>query len=331
MTDLSGDSRFQFDLSVVIPVFNGEKSIESVVGRIRQTFIDRQVEIILVDDGSVDSSAEVCQRLCNSQSNITFVRLSRNFGEHNAVLAGLAQSCGRLVAVLDDDAQNPPEELPRMLDLLDQAQLDVVYGRYARRQHSWSRRLGSWFNDRVANIMLGKPPGLYLSSFKVMNRFIVNQILNYSGPHPYIDGLICRTTTRLGELLVQHDARATGSSNYTLRRLIRLWLNMFMGFSILPLRIASLMGIVISLSSIAWLLLIVLDKLWISPRVTSGIPTVLACIVLFSGVQLMVLGMLGEYVGRMFLLANGQPQYVVRDIIRPQVCPSNPAIDEGTS
>lgn len=311
------------DVSVVIPVFNGARSIAGVVDRIQRTLAGRGVEIILVDDGSIDDSAAVCQRLCASQANVSLVQLSRNFGEHNAVLAGLVQARGRYMAVLDDDAQNPPEELPRMLDKLVRDDLDVVYGRYAERQHSAFRRLGSWFNDRVANIMLNKPRHLYLSSFKVMNRFIVEQIVRYAGPHPYIDGLICRSSTRLGELRVEHAARAMGQSNYTWRRLIRLWLNMFMGFSILPLRISSLIGMAISLLSLVWLTMILIDKLWISPNVTSGIPTVLACIVLFSGVQLMVLGMLGEYLGRMFLATNGQPQYIVREIIRPQAFDSS--------
>ncbi len=199
------------EVSVVIPVFNGAQSVTSVVDRIQHTFAGRSVEIILVDDGSVDDSAAVCQRLCEARANVAMVRLSRNFGEHNAVLAGLAQARGRYMAVLDDDAQNPPEELPRMLDKLVREDLDVVYGRYAQRQHSAIRRLGSWFNDRVANIMLNKPRNLYLSSFKVMNRFIVDQIVRYAGPHPYIDGLICRSSTRLGELLVQHAARTAGN------------------------------------------------------------------------------------------------------------------------
>ncbi|MCC6511957.1 MAG: glycosyltransferase [Pirellulaceae bacterium] len=302
------------EISVVIPVYNGADSIASVVARVQQTFVGRSLEIVLVDDGSHDNSAAVCAQLCG-QGVTTFVRLSRNFGEHNAVLAGLAQTRGAMIAVLDDDAQNPPEELPRLFDELVRQNLDVVYGRYVQRKHSWSRQLGSWFNDRMANIMLGKPRDLYLSSFKVMNRFIVDQILAYRGPYPYIDGLICRVSRRLGQLPVQHAPRAAGRSNYTLTRLIRLWLNMFMGFSILPLRVTSLLGLTISATSVLWLLLILIDKLWFTPHVTTGIPTVLACLVLFSGVQLMVMGMIGEYVGRMFLSSNGQPQYVVRDVM----------------
>lgn len=302
---------------MVIPVFNGAGSIAQVVERARAVFADKQLEIVLIDDGSADDSERVCRELAErSDGRIAFVELSRNFGEHNAVLAGLAQTHAPLVAVLDDDGQNPPEELPGMFAELEQRKLDVVYGQYIERQHDWSRRLGSWFNDRVANVMLGKPRGLYLSSFKVMNRFVVDEVLKYKGPYPYIDGLICRSTTRLGQIPVKHAPRLAGRSNYTLMKLIRLWLNMFLGFSIIPLRITSLLGLVIAATSFLWLAVILIDKLWITPGVTLGIPSVLACIVLFSGVQLAVMGMIGEYLGRVFLASNGQPQYVVRYSVR---------------
>ncbi len=304
-------------ISIVIPVFNCHGSITEVVSRIHSVFIGKTVQIVLVDDGSLDDSPQVCHTLAESSGGrIVFVQLSRNFGEHNAVLAGLAATHAPVVAVLDDDGQNPPEELPNMIAELEKQRLDVVYGRYVERHHNWFRRLGSAFNDRVANIMLGKPRGLYLSSFKVMNRFVVNEIIKYSGPYPYIDGLICRTTNRLGQLPVKHAPRLAGRSNYTPIRLLRLWLNMFLGFSIVPLRLTSFLGLAIAASSCVWLLVILIDKLWITPGVTAGIPTVLACIVLFSGVQLMVLGMIGEYLGRVFLANNGQPQFVIRQIIR---------------
>ncbi|MGN6134561.1 MAG: glycosyltransferase family 2 protein [Aureliella sp.] len=307
----------QAEISIVIPVYNGAASIGEVVARVLKVFADQSVEIVLIDDGSADDSECVCRQLAEqSDGRIVFVQLSRNFGEHNAVLAGLAQTHAPMVAVLDDDGQNPPEELPQMIAEMQRRKLDVVYGQYVERQHSWSRRLGSWFNDRVANIMLCKPRGLYLSSFKVMNRFIVDEILKYAGPYPYIDGLICRSTSRLGQIPVKHAQRLAGRSNYTLPKLIKLWLNMFLGFSIIPLRITSLIGLVIAASSFLWLAIIIIDKLWITPGMTLGIPSVLACIVLFSGVQLAVMGMIGEYLGRVFLANNGQPQYIVRYAVR---------------
>jgi glycosyltransferase involved in cell wall biosynthesis len=303
-------------------VFNAAASLTEVVARVRTVFADQRVEIVLVDDGSIDDSPRICRELAQqSAGQIVSIQLSRNFGEHSAVLAGLKQTHAPIVAVLDDDGQNPPEELPFMFAELERKQLDVVYGLYIDRKHNWFRRFGSWFNDRVANILLGKPPGVYLSSFKVMNRFIVQEIVKYTGPFPYIDGLICRATNRLGQIPVRHSPRLAGRSNYTIRRLIRLWLNMFLGFSILPLRLTSFFGVLIAASSLFWLIAILIDKLWISPGVTAGIPTVLACIVLFSGVQLMVMGMVGEYLGRVFLASNGQPQYIVRHAVRGESQP----------
>jgi len=171
----------------------------------------------------------------------------------------------------------------------------------------------------MANLMLRKPRGLYLSSFKIMNRFVVDEVLKYQGPYPYLDGLICHLTDRLGQLDVRHQDRLGGKSGYTFRKLLRLWLNMFLGFSILPLRINIYVGLITSFASVGWLFTILIDKLWITPTMTLGIPTVLACMALFSGVQLMVLGLIGEYVGRIYLAANGKPMFVVRSSTREEL------------
>jgi undecaprenyl-phosphate 4-deoxy-4-formamido-L-arabinose transferase len=301
------------ELSFVIPVYNGSATVHTVVDRIRRAFAGREIEIILVNDGSPDDSERVCSALVERYPGlVTFLHLARNFGEHSAVLAGLSHSHGRAVAVLDDDGQNPPEEVVRMHQALIDGKFDVVYGRYVEKKHHWFRNFGSLFNDRLATLMLKKPRNIYLSSFKVLNRFIVDEVTRYRGPHPYIDGLIFRTTRNIGQVDVEHQERIAGTSNYTLRRLVRLWLNMFLGFSIAPLRIAIVLGLVTSLFSLVMLGLIIIDKIWINPGVPVGIPTVLTSVALFAGVQLMVLGMVAEYIGRIFLEQNGMPQFVVR-------------------
>jgi glycosyltransferase involved in cell wall biosynthesis len=302
-------------LSFVIPVYNGSKTIGAVVEGIRKVFASEQFEIVLVNDGSDDDSETVCGRLANAApDSITAVQLSRNFGEHNAVLAGLNYARAEYVAVLDDDGQNPPEEVVRMLAELKRGNYDVVYGHYIEKKHSWFRNLGSQFNDRIATLMLHKPKLLYLSSFKVMNRFVVNEIIKYRGPYPYADGLIYRATHRIGQIPVEHLPSESGPSRYTFRRLVRLWLNMFLNFSITPLRIAVYVGLATACLSILGLILIVIDKIWITPNVTVGIPTVLGSIVFLSGIQLMVLGLVGEYLGRLYLDQTGTPQYVVRSV-----------------
>ena len=305
------------ELSVVIPVYNGSATIRSVVEGIQTVLAGKRFEIILVNDGSEDESENVCAQLVEAAPQIvTSVQLSRNFGEHNAVLAGLSYIRGHYAAVLDDDGQHPPEEIGRMLAELKRGNYDVVYGHYIEKKHGWFRNLGSRFNDRIATLMLGKPKELYLSSFKVMNRFLVNEITKYRGPFPYADGLIYRSTRRIGQIPVQHRANTTGPSRYTLRRLVSLWLNMFLNFSIAPLRLSVYVGLLTSCFSVVALLLILIDKLCIQKDLTVGIPTVLGSIVCFSGIQLMLLGLVGEYLGRLYLDQTGTPQYVVRYVRR---------------
>ena len=311
------------ELSLVIPVYNGSRTIGPLVEQTAKIFGSTSFEIVLVNDGSADDSEAVCTQLAEKfPQSVTFVHLSRNFGEHSAVLAGFTQARGRYVAVLDDDGQNPPEELIRMLDELKRKNYDVVYGHYIEKKHSWFRNLGSRFNDRIATLMLHKPKDLYLSSFKVMNRFLVNEIIKYRGPYPYTDGLIYRVTRNIGQIPVEHRVSQSGQSRYTLRRLVRLWLNMFLNFSIQPLRISVYVGLLASCLSIVALVAILIDKLWITKNVTVGIPTVLGSVVFFAGIQLMILGLVGEYLGRLYLDHTGTPQYVVRYVRR-----ANPPID----
>jgi glycosyltransferase involved in cell wall biosynthesis len=311
------------ELSLVIPVYNGSRTIGPLVEQTAKIFGSTSFEIVLVNDGSADDSETVCAQLAEKfPQSVTFVHLSRNFGEHSAVLAGFTQARGRYVAVLDDDGQNPPEEVIRMLDELKRKNYDVVYGHYIEKKHSWFRNLGSRFNDRIATLMLHKPKDLYLSSFKVMNRFLVNEIIKYRGPYPYTDGLIYRVTRNIGQIPVEHRVSQSGQSRYTLRRLVRLWLNMFLNFSIQPLRISVYVGLLASCLSIVALVAILIDKLWITKNVTVGIPTVLGSVVFFAGIQLMILGLVGEYLVRLYLDHTGTPQYVVRYVRR-----ANPPID----
>jgi len=301
------------ELSIVIPVYNGSQTIESVVETAHAVLASVRFEIVLVDDGSQDSSESVCSSLAaRYPDTVSFVQLARNFGEHAALLAGLRRTVGDYVATMDDDGQNPPDQLLVLLDEIRRRGLDVVYGRYREKRHGWFRNLASALTNAVATVMLKKPADLYLSSFKIMNRFLAETVAQYSGPFPYLDGLILQTTQRGGQVDVEHRRRLSGRSGYTLRRLVALWSNMFLGFSIAPLRCATLAGLVTSALSLPLLVAIIVDKLFIAPDVTVGIPTVLVCLTFFSGMQLFVLGAVGEYVGRAFLQLHGKPQSVTR-------------------
>jgi undecaprenyl-phosphate 4-deoxy-4-formamido-L-arabinose transferase len=301
------------ELSVVVPVHNGSQTIEPVVDALHGALMSVRFEIVLVNDGSTDESEAVCQRLvAKYPKTVSFVQLARNFGEHSAVLAGLRRTAGAFVATVDDDGQNPPDQLLILLDYIRSHPLDVVYGRYRQKQHNWFRNLGSRFTNAVASAMLKKPRGLYLSSFKIMSRLVVDALVRYSTPFPYLDGMILEVTQRLGQVEVEHRERLAGRSGYTLRKLIRLWSNMFLGYSIAPLRGATIVGLGTSALSAMFLVWTVFDRLYINPRVAIGVPTVLVCVTFFAGVQLFVMGVVGEYVGRVFLHLNGKPQFIVR-------------------
>lgn len=315
-----GRSEFA-QLSVLIPVFNSEGSIGRLVDDVARTLRPEfdQLEVILVNDGSRDRSHDVAVAAAKKHPKIVkYIRLARNFGEHNAVMCGLHYVTGDCVAIIDDDFQNPPEQILRLVNRLRDG-YDVVYGNYARKQHSRFRNLGSAFNDWVATLLLRKPKGLYLSSFKVMNRFLVRTLLEYTGPFPYIDGLILRATNAIGQEHCEHAPRTQGRSNYTLGKLASLWLNMFTGFSIVPLRVASLLGL--AMSAVGFLLAIFFvlswwfDGIFLQQDIPPGWASLIVCVTIFAGLQLCVLGMIGEYLGRLFQTTNRAPQFVVRETL----------------
>ncbi len=302
-------------VSIVIPVYNSENSIGELVDVLVREFHDETLEIILVNDGSRDNSHGVCLRKFEQHPGIVrYLQLARNFGEYNAVMAGLNHASGDYIITMDDDFQNPPAEARRMLETMRQGDYDVLYTYFGEKRHHWFRNFGSWFNDKVATFLLEKPGDLYLSSFKCMNAFIVAEIIKYKGPYPFIDGLILRATRNIGRLQVQHAERREGHSNYTLAKLIGVWLNMCTNFSVVPLRVSFFLGTLLTVFGVLLLLYFLLAIYWLQPEEfwPPGWPTLVVCIITFSGTQLMILGLLGEYLGKLFVSYNGRPQYVVR-------------------
>jgi hypothetical protein len=215
---------------------------------------------------------------------------------------------------MDDDLQNPPEEVVRLWRYAKDHAYEVVYTYYADKQHAAWRNLGSRFTNWCADNLLDKPKGLYLSSFRCMSAFVARNILEHTGPFPYVDGLIMQVTQNIGRLQVQHLARAEGRSNYTIRRLVRLFMSMFLNFSVMPLRIGTLTGFVMAGLGLLVFLVILIEAL--SGRTPQGYASVMAAILLLAGVQLIMLGLVGEYLGRLFLTVNRKPQFIVRDVQR---------------
>jgi glycosyltransferase involved in cell wall biosynthesis len=306
-----------FALSIVIPVYNGAKSIAELVHALETLDIEGCHEIVLVNDGSPDDSLAVCRSLLGeARVPITIVNLARNFGEHNAIMTGLRHTRGAYVITMDDDLQNPPSEVKRLLDHARASGKDVVYTRYSVKQHAHWRNLGSQFANWVADVLMDKPKGLYLSSFRCMSAFLVEQVTRYEGPFPYVDGLIMQATQAIDTIEVEHLPRAAGRSNYTLNRLVRLWLNIFVNFSVMPLHLSTIAGFALSLIGLIGVVSVVMEALFFEPP--QGWASLMAATLLLSGVQLLILGILGEYMGRLFLTANRKPQTVVREVVRSE-------------
>jgi glycosyltransferase involved in cell wall biosynthesis len=306
-------------LSFVIPLYNSAETIGPLVHDIEKLEVEGGHEVVLVNDGSADATTSVCRDLVRTaRIPITLVEHARNFGEHNAVLTGWRHARGSYIVNLDDDGQNPPGEAVRLWQCAQSQGLDVVFGHYEVKQHSFWRNAGSWFTNRMTDWALDKPPGFYLSSFRCVSAFVTSQVVGYTGPYPYIDGLLLQVTQRIGSITVRHEERRAGQSGYTLRRLIRLWLSAWLNFSVLPLRAATLVGVVTAFAGLLAFMFVV--WLWLLERGPAyGWGWVMAAVLVFSGTQLVMLGLIGEYLGRMFLAVNQRPQSVVRDVVSSTV------------
>ena len=304
-------------LSIVVPVYNGAGTVGELVGALRALDIPGGLEIVLVVDGSPDNSLDVCKQLAAAPGPpVTVLSLSRNYGEHNAVMAGLSRARGAYTITMDDDLQNPPGEVKRLFEYARDGRYDAVYTYYGEKKHAAWRNLGSRFTNWCADRLIDKPRGLYLSSFRCLSAFVCEHIVaTYEGPYPYVDGLIFQVTQNVGRLQVQHLPRIEGRSNYTLARLFRLWLSMFSNFSVIPLRFATLFGIAFgTLGALAAIIVIV--EAISAQRAPQGWASLMVAVLVLAGVQLVVVGLIGEYLGRMFLAVNRKPQYVVREVFR---------------
>ena len=312
-----------FALTFVIPLYESAETIAGVVHDIEGLTIEGGHEIVLVNDGSGDGTSEVVRGLMrDARVPITLIEHARNFGEHNAVLTGWRHARGVHIVNLDDDGQNPPAEAKRMWEHAVATGLDVIFGHYEMKQHSAWRNVGSWFTNRMTDWALDKPAGFYLSSFRCVRRFVAEQVVTYGGPYPYIDGLILQVTQRIGSIDVRHEPRRAGKSTYTLRRLVRLWMAAWVNFSVLPLRVATVLGL--AMAAAGMLALVVVAWLWLRNVGPSyGFGWLMAALLVFSGTQLVLLGLIGEYIGRTFLTVNQRPQAVVREVLTNAVDPAS--------
>ena len=312
--------KMNYKITLVIPVYNSSNTITKLVDKCIDVFSSYQsLEIILVNDFSHDNSHKTCIDIYEKHSDIiTYIELAKNFTEHNAVMCGLNYSNGDYIVTIDDDGQNDPIDAKRLVEEAIKNSYDVVFAKYNKKKHNLIRNLGSWFNGKVANIMLNKPKNLYLCTFRAISKELVSEIIKYDLPYPYVDGLILRTTSNIGTHSVNHNARTQGKSGYTISKLIRLWLNMFTNFSIFPLRAATILGFVFSIIGFLIGVLTIYEKI-VDPTVPIGWASIVFICSLLGGIQLLAIGMIGEYLGRLFIGVNKQPQYVVASMKKREI------------
>lgn len=305
-------------ISFCIPCYKSEQTLPKVVEEIRDTMSglsDRyDYEIILVNDASPDATFMKIKELVDKYPNVTGIDLAKNFGQHAALMAGFAHVRGDILVCLDDDGQTPPSEVTKLLDKIEEGE-DVVYAKYDHKKHSLFRNFGSFLNEKMTEFMLGKPKELYVSSYFAARRFIVDEMLKYDKSYPYVIGLVLRSTKRIANVSIDHREREVGRSGYTFGKLLGLWMNGFTAFSVKPLRIATWSGVFCAILGFLYGIYTIIKKLVLGDVVAVGFSALMSAVMFLGGMILFMLGMLGEYIGRMYMGMNNAPQYVIREVV----------------
>ena len=304
-------------LSFVIPCYRSENTVMKVVEEIEETVSTRQgysYEIILVNDGSPDNVWDVIKQISQKDEHVIGINLAKNFGQHSALLAGYNQCSGDYVISLDDDGQTPANELYSLVDELEKG-YDLVYASYGEVHQKLFRRLGSKFAKAMSDYMFDiKGDDRQGSSYYIARRFVIDEMIKYKNPYPYMAGLVLRTTRNIGFVFVKHRDRFEGASNYSLKGLISLWMNGFTAFSVKPLQVGTYVGFFFALLGFVFAIITVIRKLFITPNMEAGWSSTIAILLVVGGIIMIMLGLIGEYVGRIYICINNSPQFVIKEI-----------------
>lgn len=308
-------------LSIVVPCYNAEKNIEQVVCQAEKILRDNHIEdyeFVLVNDASKDNTFSVLQRMAEEKAYVTALDLAKNSGQHGALMAGFHYVTGEYVVTCEDDGQTQIQAIGRMMDKLQEG-YDVVAAKYMQRpQTSPFRSFGRYMAKQMSVAMMPRPKGISVPIFFLARRFVIDEMTKYEHSYPYVTGLLLRTTHNIANVEVEQLERLSGNTGYTFRKLVRLWLNGFTAFSIKPLRIATFMGFFSALTGIVYAIMIVFRR-FVFNDVVAGWSSLISITLVMSGLMLCVLGMIGEYVGRIYMCINRTPQFVVREIVSGQV------------
>lgn len=303
-------------ISFVVPCYYSELTIRNVIAEISQVMSERSYinyEIIAVNDSSPDNVLMVLRELAQGNDRIKVIDLAKNSGKHAAIMAGYSVIKGDIIINLDDDGQCPLDKLWDLIEPLNR-EYDIAIAKYPVKKQSAFKNFGSKINSIMARFLIGKPKDLYLSNFSAMKKFVVDEIIKYDKPYPYMDGLMIRTTSKICNVNMEERERSAGEGHYTFKKSLKLWLNGFTSFSVKPLRIATILGIAIAFVGFIFSLITIVRKI-IYPQILMGYSSLMAMLLFVSGMIMMMLGMIGEYIGRIYICINNSPQYVIRKTI----------------
>ena len=303
------------ELSIVIPVYNSEKILNNLLQEIENeiNFV-KNFELILVNDNSSDKSWIEIKKLKEKHNFLVGLNLIQNFSQHNAIMAGLNIAKGNYIIMMDDDLQHSPSECKNIYNCMKDDSYDACYANFNNRYHKKWKVIGSKFNNFIANLLIRKPHELYLSPFKGISKLVKDEIIKYDGPYPYVDGLILSVTKKIGMINVDHQQRFEGEGNYTFIKSISLWTKMATGFSVLPLRMSTYLGVIISFITFILSVYFIIAKLFYN-QAPDGWTTIVVVVLFLGGIQLLTLGIIGEYIGRIYLKLNGKNQYIIKEKI----------------
>lgn len=301
-------------ISFVIPCYRSAHTLPHVIEEICATMEAegrQEYEIVLVNDSSPDDTFTVIRQLCREHENIIGINLAKNFGQHAALMAGFRHTTGDYIICLDDDGQTPANEAGKLLRRLEEG-YDAVYAKYEHKKHSLFRNMGSAVNELMAQYLLGKPKELYVSSYFAVRRFVMEDMIRYENSYPYVIGLVLRATKNITNVVVKHREREEGSSGYTFKKLLGLWLNGFTAFSVKPLRIATTIGGLCACCGFVYGAYTIIKRL-VRPDIPAGFSALMSMLVFIGGMVMLMLGLIGEYIGRIYISMNNSPQYVIKE------------------
>ena len=301
-------------VSVIIPCYNSEKTIRTVVEMVMQVFDTElpayECEFVLVNDNSRDGTLNEIRKLGADYQNVHGISLMRNFGQHNALMCAMNFVSGDYILGMDDDMQTHPSQIPAIIHTIEEG-YDLVYGVYKNSTNSSAKNFTSWLNRVTSRILLGRPKNIRSSNFWIITKAVCEEVVKYTSFNPYVDGIFYRVTHNIGNVEIEHHKREFGESGYTLKKMLKLWLAYF-NFSVIPLRIASVIGSVTALLGFFGGFITIIRKL-LDPTMTVGWASTVSIMLLFFGLILLVLCIIGEYIGNLVLTLNHSPQFIVRE------------------